>query len=120
MGYWIPLTFVKVSSGRSDNRQADVAVCATRIAAIMSTDIHQARKTIAAEKKNGTLINAAGTNKVKSAVFLDNGTVVASPLSVRRIMTLIKKANESPTGKESQEIKAFDMEPEDEDENDDI
>lgn len=120
MGYWIPLNFVKVSSGRSDNRQADVAICATRIVAIMSTDIHQARKTIASEKKNGTLLNAAGTNKVKAAVFLDNGTVVASPLSVRRLMTLIKKANESPTGKESQEVKAFDVDSEEEDIDDDI
>ena len=93
MGYLLPLNFVKVSIGRSDNRQFDVAVCATRIVAIMSTEIYQARKSIAAEKKNGTLINAAGTNKVKSAIFLDNGSVIASPLSVRRLMTLIEKAN---------------------------
>ena len=121
MGYLLPLNFVKVSVGRSDNRQFDVAVCATRIVAIMSTEIYQARKTIAAEKKNGTLINAAGTNKVKSAVFLDNGSVIASPLTVRRLMTLIKKANEWPNGKESQEIKAYDIEddePEEEDEDD--
>lgn len=121
MGYLLPLNFVKVSVGRSDNRQFDVAVCATRIVAIMSTEIYQARKTIAAEKKNGTLINAAGTNKVKSAVFLDNGSVIASPLTVRRLMTLIKRANEWPNGKESQEVKAYDIEddePEEEDEDD--
>ena len=122
MGYWLPLNFVKVSVGRSDNRQADVAVCATRIVAIMSTDIYQARKTIASEKKNGTLINAAGTNKAKSAVFLDNGTVVSSPLTVKRLMTLIKRANEAPSAKESQEVKAYDVDTEDvgEDDDDDI
>ncbi len=122
MGYMLPLNFVKVSVGRSDNKQFDVAVCATRIVAMMSTEIYQARKTIAAEKKNGTLINAAGTNKAKSAVFLDNGTVIASPLTVRRIMTLIKKANEWPNGKESQEVKAYEGDDEDfeEDVGDDI
>ncbi len=119
MGYMLPLNFVKVSVGRSDNKQFDVAVCATRIVAIMSTEIHQARKTIAAEKKNGTLINAAGTNKAKAAVFLDNGTVIASPLTVRRIMTLIRKANEVLNGKESQEIKAYEGEEEDFEEEDD-
>lgn len=118
MGYYLPLNFVKVSVGRSDNRQFDVAVCATRIVAIMSTEIYQARKTIAAEKKNGTLINAAGTNKVRSAVFMDNGSVIASPLTVRRLMTLIRKANEWPSGKESQEIKAYDIEEEESEEED--
>ena len=118
MGYLLPLNFVKVSIGRSDNRQFDVAVCATRIVASMSTEIYQARKTIAAEKKNGTLINAAGTNKAKSAVFLDNGSVIASPLTVRRLMTLIRKANEQPTGKESQEVKAYDVEDDESEEED--
>ena len=119
MGYMLPLNFVKVSVGRSDNRQFDVAVCATRIVAIMSTEIYQARKTIAAEKKNGTLINAAGTNKAKSVVFLDNGSVIASPLTVRRLMTLIKKANEWSGGKDSQEVKAYDLDSEFEEDSDD-
>lgn len=113
MGYYLPLNFVKVSIGRSDNRQADVTVCATRIVAIMSTDIYQARKTIAAEKKNGTLINAAGTNKVKSAVFMDNGTVIASPLSVNRLMNLIRKANEWPDYQKSKKIKVYDVDNDD-------
>ena len=93
MGYTIPLRFVKVSVGRSDNKQSDVSICATRIVALMSTDIYQARKTITAEKRAGTLINAAGIEKVKTAIFLDNGSVVASPLSVNRLMTLIEKSN---------------------------
>ena len=79
----------------------------------MSTDIYQARKTIAAEKKNGTLINAAGTNKVKSAVFMDNGTVIASPLSVNRLMNLIRKANEWPDYQKSKKIKVYDVDNDD-------
>jgi regulator of extracellular matrix RemA (YlzA/DUF370 family) len=110
MGYLLPLNFVKVSIGRSDNRQFDVAVCATRIVAIMSTEIYQARKTIAAEKKNGTLINAAGTNKAKSAVFLDNGSVIASPLSVKRLMSLIEKANNWQNNIRTRKTKVYDIE----------
>ena len=110
MGYLVPLRFVKVSIGRSDNTQFDVAVCATRIVAIMSTDVYQARKTIAAEKKNGTLINAAGKNKVKSAVFLDNGSVIASPLSVKRIMSLIDKANNREDSLQTKKVKVYEKE----------
>lgn len=125
MGYYVPLSFVKVSNGRSDNRQFDVAVCATRIVAIMSTEIYQARKTVAAERKNGTLINAAGTNKVKSVVFMDNGSVIASPLSVKRLMGLIEKANNWPDYQKSKKIKVYDIENEEdvipeEDEEDDF
>ena len=109
MGYWLPLNFVKVSVGRSDNKQSDVAVCATRIVAIMSTDIYQARKTIAAEKKNGTLINAAGVNKAKSAVFLDNGSVIASPLTVKRLMSLIEKANDWQNNIRTRKTKVYDV-----------
>ena len=93
MAYNLPLNFVKVSVGRSDNRQFDVAICVTRIVAIMSTEISQARKTITNEKKAGTLINAAGIEKAKTAIFLDNGSVIASPLSVNRLLSAIHKAN---------------------------
>lgn len=50
----------------------------------MSAETYQARRTIKEEKRAGTLINAAGRNAVKSAIFLDNGTVIASPLTVPR------------------------------------
>ena len=86
MGYIVPLRFIRVSNKRSDNRQFDSCICATRIVAIMSTEIYQARKTIADERKNGTLINCCGSTKAKSAIFLDNGSVVSSPLSVKRLM----------------------------------
>ena len=93
MGYMLPLRFIKVSQKNDGNGQCDVAICATRIVAIMSTDAYQARRTIKDEKKAGTLINAAGKNAVKSAIFLDNGSVVASPLTVTRLMTAIEKSN---------------------------
>ena len=83
--YQLPLRYVKLSD--------DVAVCATRIVAIMSTAAHQARETIKQEKKNGTLINASGRETTKTAVFLDNGTVIASPLTVNRILGAIERSN---------------------------
>lgn len=83
--YQIPLRYVKLSE--------DVAVCATRIVAIMSTAAHQARETIKTEKRNGTLINACGRKPAESAVFLDNGTVIASPLTVNRILGAIERSN---------------------------
>ena len=85
MGYFLPLKFFNVGK--------DTAICATRVVAIMSTDTYQARETIKAEKRAKTLINAAGRDKVKSAIFLDNGTVVASPLSVKVLMNSIERAN---------------------------
>lgn len=83
--YQIPLRYVKLSE--------DVAVCATRIVAIMSTAAHQARETIKTEKRNGTLVNACGRKPAESAVFLDNGTVIASPLTVNRILGAIERSN---------------------------
>lgn len=83
--YQVPLRFINVS----DN----VVVCATRITAIMSTDLHQARETLKAERKSNTLINACGADKALSAVFLDNGAVVASSYSVNKLIRLIGKEN---------------------------
>ena len=83
--YQIPLRYVKLSE--------DVAVCATRIVAIMSTAAHQARETIKTEKRSGTLVNACGRKPAESAVFLDNGTVIASPLTVNRILGAIERSN---------------------------
>ena len=97
MGYMLPLRFIKVSQKTSGNEQFDVAICATRIVAIMSTETNQARRTIKEEKKAGTLINAAGRSATKSAIFLDNGSVVASPFSVNRLMSAIEKSNHKET-----------------------
>lgn len=120
MGYTIPLRFVRVSRKHSDTKQFDVSICATRIVAIMSTEIFQARKTIADERKAGTLINGCGQAKAKSAIFLDNGTVVSSPLSVARLMSLIEKSNDkanSQVDKRMRVMDVYDEEPEeDEDE----
>ena len=98
MGYMVPLRFIRVgirktAARRKDDKQVDTAICATRIVAIMSIENHQARKTIQAERKAGTLINASGIAPTKSVIFLDNGSVIASPLTVRRLMTLIERSN---------------------------
>lgn len=119
MGYTLPLRFIKVSENRSDNRQFDVSVCATRIVAMMSTDIFQARKTISDERKNGTLINAAGLSKAKTAIFLDNGSVIASPLSVKRLMSAISKANDIGSTKTSKRMKVYEVEDSEPDEEND-
>ena len=109
MAYNLPVNFVKVAIGRSDNKQSDVSICITRIVAMMSTDIYQARKTIAEEKKKKTLINAAGNAKARTAIFLDNGSVVASPLTVNRLMTQIQKANIKADPNITNKIKVFDV-----------
>ena len=83
--YQLPLRFIKVSD--------DVSVCATRIVAMMSTNAYQARRTISDEKKAGTLINAAGRGKANTAIFLDNGSVIASPVTINRLMKAIEKAS---------------------------
>lgn len=87
--YQLPLRFIKLSS--------EVAVCATRIVAVMDTVSYQARETIKTERKNGTLINACGRRPAQTAVFLDNGTVVASPLTVNRILSAIERSNAKQT-----------------------
>ena len=109
MGYTIPLRFIRISTKRSDNRQFDVCICATRIVAIMSTEIYQARKVITDERKNGTLINGCGLTKAKSAIFLDNGTVVSSPLSVKRLMGMIEKSNEKAGTRMDKRMRVFDV-----------
>lgn len=98
MGYMLPLRFIKVSSPTNETG-SDIAICATRIVAIMSTSSYYARKTVKEERQNGTLINAAGREAAKSAVWLDNGTVIASPLSVNRILSELEKSNGKFEGK---------------------
>ena len=109
MGYMVPLRFIRISNKRSDNRQFDVSICATRIVAIMSTEIYQARKSISDERKNGTLINGCGLAKAKSAIFMDNGSVVSSPLSVKRLMGLIEKSNEKANSKLDKRMRVYDV-----------
>ena len=82
--YQVPLRFIKVSP--------TVVVCATRIVAIMSVESYQARETIKAERRAGTLINAAGGTAAQSAIFMDNGSVISSPYSVTRLANAITKA----------------------------
>lgn len=119
MGYTIPLRFIRISTKRSDNRQFDVSICATRIVAIMSTEIYQARKTISDERKNGTLINGCGLSKAKSAIFMDNGTVISSPMSVKRIMAMIEKSNQKAGTRLDKRMKVYDVYDGDSNEEDD-
>ena len=109
MGYTIPLRFIRISQKHNDNRQFDVSICATRIVAIMSTEIYQARKTISDERKAGTLINGCGQTKAKSAIFLDNGSVVSSPLTVKRLMSLIEKSNVKANSRLDKRMRVFDV-----------
>lgn len=109
MGYTIPLRFVRISQKHSDNKQFDVSICATRIVAIMSTEVYQARKTISDERKNGTLINGCGQARAKSAIFLDNGSVVSSPLSVKRLMSIIEKSNSKDGTRLDKRMRVYDV-----------
>lgn len=93
MAYQLPLRFIRVSNKANSEFQSDVAICATRIVAMMSTESYQARETLKAERKAGTLINAAGRETAKTTIFLDNGSVIASPLSVKTLMNAIEKSN---------------------------
>lgn len=101
--YQVPLKFIRVSE--------DASICATRIVAMMSTESLQARRALKDERRAGTLVNAAGREQAKTAIFLDNGTVVASPLSIRRLMTAIDKANAKSPGQlvEKMHLKVYDV-----------
>lgn len=109
MGYIIPLRFIKVSNKRTDEKQFDVSICATRIVALMSTELYQARRTIHDEKKSGALINACGTRAAKTAIILDNGAVVASPLSVSVLMNAIEKSNAKAVPGQTVRLKVYDV-----------
>lgn len=103
MGYMLPLRFIKVST------KPTVSICATRIVAMMSTDIYQARRTIHDEKKAGSLINACGTAAAKTAILLDNGAVVSSPLSIPVLMNAIEKSNSKAQTKNVARLKVYDV-----------
>lgn len=120
MGYMLPLRFIKVSNKRSDKKQYDVAICATRIVALMSTELYQARRTLADEKKAKTLINACGTQAAKTAIFLDNGSVVSSPLTIPVLLNAIEKSNSKAKAKDSVRLKVYDVFDEDPMEDDEL
>ena len=103
MGYMLPLRFIKVAT------KPTVSICATRIVAMMSTDIYQARRTIHDEKKSGALINACGTSAAKTAIILDNGAVVSSPLSISVLMNSIEKSNLKAIAKNNARLKVYDV-----------
>lgn len=103
MGYMLPLRFIEVSN------EPTVSICATRIVAMMDTKAYQARRTIHDEKKSGTLINACGTSAAKTAIFLDNGSVVSSPKTIKVLMNAIEKAEYKTENKRSPRMKIYDL-----------
>lgn len=103
MGYMVPLRFIEVSS------KPAVSICATRIVVMMSTDIYQARRTIHDEKLAGTLVNACGQKKAKTAILLDNGTVVSSPKSIPVLLNAIEKANSKFNAKSTARLTVYDV-----------
>lgn len=123
MAYMLPLRYVLLSEKRNkDDPRCDFGVCATRIVGIMSMDAFQARETVKRERRAGTLINAAGREAVQSCVFLDNGNVVASPLTVKKIMANIEKSNSKELKQhrayETRRLKVYDVVDEQPDEED--
>lgn len=107
MGYMLPLRFIEVS------KQPSLSICATRIVAMMSTEFYQARRTIHDEKKAGTLINACGRDAAKTAIFLDNGSVVSSPKTVSVLMNAIEKSNSKAYAKSTARMRVYDVYDED-------
>ena len=104
MGYMLPLKYVRVSE--------HMAICATRIIAIMSTKSYVCKGILKQERAAGTLLNAAGRDKVRSGIILDNGTVIASPFDAARILTNINNAglkrSDNKKVKISSAIKVYD------------
>ncbi len=107
MGYMLPLRFINVS------KKPTVSICATRIVTMMSTDLYQARRAIHDEKQKGTLINACGPNAAKTAIFLDNGTVVSSPLTIPIILNSIERSNLKAKAPSSARLRVYDVYDED-------
>lgn len=87
--YMLPLRFITVGP--------HVAICATRIVSIISYESNQARIVLKRERKAGNVINASGRGAVKSVIFLDNGTLIASPYSVKRLMGYIENTETKAT-----------------------
>ena len=104
MGYMLPLKFIRVSEHMS--------ICATRIVAIMSYKSYVCKRLVKDERAAGTLLNAAGRDKIRSAIVLDNGTVVASSFDVGRLLTNIdhagRKRTDSKVARVSSAIKVYD------------
>jgi len=85
MAYQVPLVMLKLSE--------TLAICATRVVGMMSTDSKQARDMIKAEKENKTLINGCGRQRADTIVILDNGTIATSPHSINHLCKLLETSS---------------------------
>ena len=100
--YQVPLRLIKASE--------DVDICATRIIALMSTKTYQARETLKEERKAGTLINACGTKAAKTAIFMDTGAIISSPIDHNRLVASIEKSNiKGETQYHTKRLKVYDV-----------
>ena len=82
--YMLPLRFVTVGP--------NVAICATRIVSLVSYESNQARVVLKRERKAGNVLNASGRGGIRTVIFLDNGTLIASPRSVEWLINKIQEA----------------------------
>lgn len=118
MSYYLPLRLVSVSD--------EVDVMATRIICLMSTKTYQARETLKAERRAGTLINACGTKAAKTAIFMDNNAIVSSPIDHKRLVTAIENSNiKGETRYHTKRLRVYDVAdeepmPEDEEQTQDV
>lgn len=82
--YMLPLRFVTVGP--------NIAICATRIVSMVSYENNQARVVLKRERKAGNVLNACGRGGIRTVIFLDNGTLIASPRSVEWLINKIQEA----------------------------
>lgn len=83
--YMLPLRFITVGP--------NIAICATRIVSMISYENNQARVVLKRERKAGNVLNACGRGGIRTVIFLDNGTLIASPRSVEKLLRNIEEAN---------------------------
>ena len=74
-------------------------VVASRVLAIVAPDSLPVRRMIRDARERGTLVDASRGRKVKSALVLDNGTVVTSALHPSTIVRRLEQRPE-PEGHE--------------------
>ncbi len=78
-------------------------VIADRIVAVVDPLSSPVKQLIQEARKKGTLLNAAKGKKTRSAIFLDDGTVVLSALSAQAIARRLEESHISK-GKKVMEV----------------
>jgi len=78
-------------------------VIADRILAVVDPFSSPVKQLIQEARKKGALLNAAKGKRTRSAIFLDDGTIVLSALSTQAIARRLEELN-LPVGKKVSEI----------------